>query len=81
MSQDGCMSTNGSGTSASISLSNILGTKEEGEEVTKESEKAIEFRFDRTSRPLGKVFDAWLNPKIPGYRWNAAEKFSLDPKV
>ena len=28
-----------------------------------------------------KVFDAWLDPKIPGNPWNAAEKFLLDPKV
>jgi len=27
------------------------------------------------------VFDAWLNPKIPGNPWNAAEKLMLDPKV
>ena len=27
------------------------------------------------------MFDAWLNPKIPGNPWNAAEKFILDPKV
>jgi hypothetical protein len=27
------------------------------------------------------VFDGWLNPKIPGNPWNAAEKFILDPKV
>ena len=27
------------------------------------------------------MFDAWLNPKIPGNPWNAAEKLMLDPKV
>lgn len=27
------------------------------------------------------VFDAWLDPKIPGNPWNAADKFILDPKV
>jgi uncharacterized protein YndB with AHSA1/START domain len=27
------------------------------------------------------VFDGWLDPKIPGNPWNAAEKFLLDPKV
>ena len=47
-----------------------------------ESRKTIEFRFERTiSAPPGEVFDGWLDPKIPGNPWNAAEKFVLDPKV
>src|SRR3979409_1702328 len=46
------------------------------------STKTIEFKFERTiPAPLGEVFDAWLDPKIPGNPWNAAEKFVLDPKV
>jgi uncharacterized protein YndB with AHSA1/START domain len=46
------------------------------------SKKALEFKFERTiPAPPGEVFDAWLNPKIPGNPWNAAEKFTLDPKV
>jgi uncharacterized protein YndB with AHSA1/START domain len=46
------------------------------------STKTIEFKFERTiPAPLDEVFDAWLNPKIPGNPWNAAEKFILDPKV
>jgi uncharacterized protein YndB with AHSA1/START domain len=66
----------------SISLSIILGTKEEGEEAMKNSGKTLEFKFERTIPALpGEVFDGWLNPKIPGNPWNAAEKFALDPKV
>jgi uncharacterized protein YndB with AHSA1/START domain len=46
------------------------------------SKKTIEFSFERTiPAPPDEVFDAWLNPKIPGNPWNAAEKFLLDPKV
>ncbi|EPG74985.1 hypothetical protein LEP1GSC058_1665 [Leptospira fainei serovar Hurstbridge str. BUT 6] len=48
----------------------------------KKSEKTLEFNFERTiPAPTGEVFDAWLNPKIPGNPWNIAEKFVLDPKV
>jgi uncharacterized protein YndB with AHSA1/START domain len=44
--------------------------------------ETIEFKFERTiPAPPGEVFDAWLDPKIPGNPWNAAEKFLLDPKV
>jgi uncharacterized protein YndB with AHSA1/START domain len=44
--------------------------------------KTIEFKIERTiPAPPGDVFDAWLNPKIPGNPWNAAEKFLLDAKV
>jgi hypothetical protein len=36
------------------------------------SMKTLEFKFERTiPAPLGEVFDAWLNPKIPGNPWNA----------
>ena len=28
-----------------------------------------------------RVFDAWLNPKIPGNPWNAVETFIVHPKV
>jgi len=46
------------------------------------STKTIEFKFERTIHaPLGEVFDGWLDPKIPGNPWNAAEKFILDPRV
>jgi uncharacterized protein YndB with AHSA1/START domain len=48
----------------------------------KNFQKTIEFRFERTiPASPAEVFDAWLNPEIPGNPWNAAEKFILDPKV
>ena len=50
--------------------------------MMKNSKKTLEFKFERTiPAPPGEVFDAWLNPKIPGNPWNAAEKSILDPKV
>lgn len=46
------------------------------------SKKTIEVKVERTiPAPPAEVFDAWLNPEIPGNTWNAAEKFMLDPKV
>lgn len=48
----------------------------------KTSTKTIEITVGRTIPASPEdVFDAWLNPKIPGNPWNAAEKFILDPKV
>lgn len=48
----------------------------------KTSTKAIVLKFDRIiSAPLDEVFDGWLDPKVPGNPWNAAERFLLDPKV
>jgi len=48
----------------------------------KNSSKTLEFKFGRAiPAPLNEVFDAWLNPQIPGNPWNAAEKFMLDSKV
>jgi uncharacterized protein YndB with AHSA1/START domain len=46
------------------------------------SRKTIEIKVERLiPGALGEIFDAWLNPKIPGNPWNAAEKYVLDPKV
>lgn len=48
----------------------------------KKSEKTIEVKVERTiPAPLGEVYDAWLNPKIPGNPWNMADKLILDPQV
>lgn len=48
----------------------------------KNSNKTIEIKVERTiPAPPGEVFDGWLDPKIPGNPWNAAEKLILDPKV
>ena len=50
--------------------------------MTMDSNKTLEFKFERTiPAPPGELFDAWLNPKIPGNPWNAAEKFVLNPKA
>src|SRR5262249_29322406 len=48
----------------------------------KNSNNTIEIKVERKiPAPPDEVFDAWLNPKIPGNPWNAAERFILDPKV
>lgn len=48
----------------------------------KNSNKTIEIKVERTiPAPPGEVLDGWLDPKIPGNPWNAAEKFLLDAKV
>jgi len=48
----------------------------------KNSHKTLEFKFERIiPASPGEVFDGWLDPKIPGNPWNAAEKFVLNPKV
>jgi len=48
----------------------------------KNSRKALEFKFERTiAAPPDEVFDAWLNPKIPGNPWNMADKLLLNPNV
>jgi uncharacterized protein YndB with AHSA1/START domain len=46
------------------------------------SRKTLEFKFERTiPAPPDEVFDAWLNPKIPGSPWNMADKLLLNPEV
>jgi uncharacterized protein YndB with AHSA1/START domain len=47
-----------------------------------EPTKTLEFKFERMiPATADEVFDAWLNPEVPGNPWNAAEKFVPDPKV
>jgi len=44
--------------------------------------KTIELKFEKTIQAsLEEVFDGWLDSKIPGTPWNAAERFLLDAKV
>jgi uncharacterized protein YndB with AHSA1/START domain len=48
----------------------------------KRSKKTTEIKVERKiPASLGEVFDGWLDPKIPGNPWNAAEKFILDPRI
>jgi uncharacterized protein YndB with AHSA1/START domain len=47
-----------------------------------ESPKTIEFKFERTiPAPPEEVFDAWLNPKVPGTTWHEADRLLLNPQV
>jgi uncharacterized protein YndB with AHSA1/START domain len=44
--------------------------------------KTLELKFERTiPAPPGEVFDAWLNPKVPGTPWSEGDKLILNPKV
>jgi uncharacterized protein YndB with AHSA1/START domain len=44
--------------------------------------KTIAIKVQRTiPAPRGEVFDAWLDPKVPGTPWNAAERFIIETKV
>ncbi len=46
------------------------------------SNETIEIKVERIiPAALVEVFDAWLNPKIPGNPWNAADKLILNPEV
>ncbi len=46
------------------------------------AKKTIEVKVERTiAAPPTRVFDAWLNPKVPGNPWNMADKLILNPKV
>ena len=46
------------------------------------SRKTIEFKFERTIPATPEeVYDAWLDPKVPGNPWNMADKLLLNPTV
>lgn len=48
----------------------------------KKSAKTVEFKFERTiPAPPAEVFDAWLNPEIPGTPWHENDKLIFNPKV
>ena len=50
--------------------------------MTTTATKTVEIRLERTIPALpGEVFDAWLDPKIPGTLWHQNEKLIIDPKV
>ena len=47
-----------------------------------DAKKTIEVKVVRTiPAPLDEVFDAWLDPKIPGNPWSMAEKLLFNPHV
>jgi len=44
--------------------------------------KTVEIKVERTiPAPPGEVFDAWLDPNIPGTPWHENEKLIVNPKV
>jgi len=44
--------------------------------------KTLEFKFERTiPAPQREVFEAWLNPKVPGTPWYENDKLILNPEV
>jgi uncharacterized protein YndB with AHSA1/START domain len=44
--------------------------------------KTLAFTVERTiPAPRSEVFDAWLDPQVPGTPWNAAEELIMDSKV
>lgn len=44
--------------------------------------KTLEFKFERTiAAPPAEVYDAWLDPKIPGNPWHEADKLILNAQV
>ena len=46
------------------------------------SPKTVEIKVERTIlAPPSEVFDAWLDPKIPGTPWYENEKLIVNPKV
>ena len=50
--------------------------------MTTTSTKTVEIKVERTiPAPPSEVFDAWLDPKIPGTPWHVNKKLIVDPKV
>jgi uncharacterized protein YndB with AHSA1/START domain len=44
--------------------------------------KTVEIKVERTiPAPRSEVFDAWLDPKIPGTPWHENDKLIVDPKA
>ena len=45
-------------------------------------ENTLELTVERLiPAPPSEIFDAWLDPKIPGTIWNAAERFIVEARV
>jgi uncharacterized protein YndB with AHSA1/START domain len=50
--------------------------------MTTTAAKTVEIRLERTiPAPPGEVFDAWLDPEIPGTLWHENDKLILDARV
>ena len=50
--------------------------------MTKKSMQMLEFKFERTiAAPPGEVYDAWLDPNIPGNPWHESDRLILNPVV
>ena len=50
--------------------------------MTTTSARTVEIKAERTiPAPPGEVFDAWLDPKIPGILWHEHDKLIFNPKV
>lgn len=48
----------------------------------KNAKQTIEVKVERTiPAPPGEVFDAWLDPKVPGTPWYESKKLILDAKA
>lgn len=42
----------------------------------------LQFKFERTIPAApGEVYEAWLDPKVPGNPWHESDKLILNPKV
>ena len=57
--------------------------REEGEEeMTTRLAKTVDITVERTiPAPPSEVFDAWLDPKVPGTLWNEHDRLIFNPKV
>ena len=50
--------------------------------MTTSGKKTIEIKVERTiPAPPGEVYDAWLNPEVPGTPWHENTKLVLNPTV
>jgi uncharacterized protein YndB with AHSA1/START domain len=50
--------------------------------MTTTSARIVEIKVERTiPASPGEVFDAWLDPKVPGTLWHEHDKLILNPKV
>src|ERR1700761_2190105 len=73
-----------SGTSASMSSNDISRTRKRRTrgENDATSARTVEIKVERIiPAPPSDVFDAWLDPMVPGTLWHGHEKLIFNPKV